>query len=172
MKAVVLAGLPGSGKSTLVKSLLDKQRTESRFVCSADHFFEQPDGSYLYDKNKLHQAHARCLQKFISAIDLYGGTPDVPSPEFLVVDNTNLTVAEIAPYIAIANAFNLVSEVWVCQANPVLCAERNQHSVPPLHIGIMAERFEYTLKNMPPWWTVIRERVVDMNDGKGPVFYT
>ena len=45
----IMRGLPGSGKSTIVKLIAEKYKTNV-VVCSADDHFLQEDGSYLYDK--------------------------------------------------------------------------------------------------------------------------
>ena len=45
----LLRGLPGSGKSTLVKQI-QAAYAESA-VCSADDYFLQEDGTYNYDKD-------------------------------------------------------------------------------------------------------------------------
>ena len=45
----IMRGLPGSGKSTIMKLIAEKYKTTVT-VCSADDYFLQEDGTYLYDK--------------------------------------------------------------------------------------------------------------------------
>ena len=47
----IMRGLPGSGKSTIVRLIREKyQPITDVVVCSADDYFLQEDGSYNYDK--------------------------------------------------------------------------------------------------------------------------
>ena len=47
----IMRGLPGSGKSTIVRHIRDKyQPITDVVVCSADDYFLQEDGNYNYDK--------------------------------------------------------------------------------------------------------------------------
>ena len=92
-RVVILSGLPGSYKSTYAKKL----ELEGAVVVSADHYFEV-DGGYRFDRNLLGKAHGECLKRFIQFI-----TED---KSVIIVDNTNLTLIDIAPYYAAARAFD------------------------------------------------------------------
>ena len=85
-KLLVMRGIPGAGKSTLVSS-----RAPSAVVCSADHFFTQPDGRYVFDGSKLGRAHDQCYATFLHAV-----SDDVES---VAVDNTNLTWKSMSRYV-------------------------------------------------------------------------
>jgi ABC-type dipeptide/oligopeptide/nickel transport system ATPase component len=55
----ILRGLPGSGKSTLTKAILNKY--PASVVCSADLYFtNKQTGEYKHDINKLKDAHLTC----------------------------------------------------------------------------------------------------------------
>lgn len=57
---VVMRGVPGAGKSTIVNYLANKLDTNC--ICSADLFFMK-NGRYEYDRSKIGQAHEFCHQK-------------------------------------------------------------------------------------------------------------
>lgn len=138
MKVVILRGLPGSGKSTWVKNNLP-----NAFICSADHFFENSLGEYNFNPSKLSEAHGQCMWNFIAAL-----TDKLP---LVVVDNTNVTKIEIAPYLSVAQAFGYDVEI-IC-IDPKLSlkelSERNVHGVPYKSLQSMESRWE---NNFPPFW--------------------
>jgi energy-coupling factor transporter ATP-binding protein EcfA2 len=136
MKVTILCGISGSGKSTLAKSL-------GGVVCSADDYFTLY-GKYDFNPSKLPEAHAWCLRKFVSAVQL--GLSDV------VVDNTNTTVAEVAPYAALALAYGHELLIKIILCNVDVAAARNVHGVPRAGIFKMAERIQGLAVSLPPWW--------------------
>lgn len=112
MQILVLSGLPGAGKSTHVQQLIADAcaRGQAAAAVSADDFFIQPDGAWVFDPAKIGDAHAACLQRFIAhcqARDL----------DVCIVDNTNLSIAEIAPYMAIAQAYGHQAKVVTIKCN-------------------------------------------------------
>lgn len=134
---VILRGLPGSGKSSVVE-LLTAANPEA-VVCSADHFFEK-DGEYNFDPKLLPEAHGACLQKAKDAME--AGTP------LVIVDNTNTQRWEFAEYTkaALESGYR-VHELTVGRPTKLteveLCAKRNTHRVPKASIHRMSERFEF-----------------------------
>lgn len=138
MKVVVMSGIPGSGKSTLAAQLFDAGT--ARF--SADDFF-MVGGEYRFDPAKIGEAHNACLRGFVAAIQ-----SDVHST--LVVDNTNLSIAEIAPYAALAQAFGAELEILTVRCDPAIAAARNVHGVPAERVAAMAAQLE--ARQLPPWW--------------------
>ena len=101
----ILCGVSGSGKSTMCKDLMDA--TLDVVKCSADDFFMQ-DGKYIFTPAGLSAAHASCLRRFIACCQDCVG--------LILVDNTNTTIMEIAPYAAIALAYGYDLEVIVVDA--------------------------------------------------------
>ena len=49
---ILLRGLPGSGKTTLAKIILQLRSTDEPEVLSADDFFEGEEGDYNFDSTK------------------------------------------------------------------------------------------------------------------------
>ena len=95
-KVIILSGLSGSGKSTYASAL-------GGVVCSADDFFVNDDGSYVFNPTKLQDAHAYCFRSFLEALQ---GTN-----ETVVVDNTNTRVEEISPYVLASHAFGIEPKI-------------------------------------------------------------
>lgn len=127
-KVTILRGIPGAGKSTYAATLDACKNTcgmdwcNHYFVCSADKYFETPTG-YVFDKYSLNEAHSWCLKQFIIAIRGFGHTN-------IVVDNTNITGVEIAPYHTIATAFGYECEIITLKIPHELAHTRNVHGVP------------------------------------------
>jgi len=138
MKVVILSGVPGCGKSRYAASVA------GRIIVSAD--FHLP-------KNPLPEdfgiAHRQCFRDFDDALR---GSKDI------VVDNTNLTAAEIAPYYTAAESLNIAARVEVRRIHRDLetCWKEQQHHV-PFDVWItMAANFK--ARNVMPWWNVYEQR--------------
>lgn len=136
--AYIMQGISGSGKSTLAHAL-----TNAHGICSADDSFME-NGVYKFDPKKLPLAHAACLRKFTSLVTTSAGV--------IVVDNTNTTIAEIAPYYALAEAHDFNAVIVTVDCPPHVAAARNTHGVPLAACVGMSERIAKTNKELPPWW--------------------
>lgn len=155
MEVLLMMGLPGAGKTTWVKNNYPTAK-----VCSADHFFEK-DGEYKWDVKRSGEAHAACMQKFIEVcrIHLLAGqlaadenTPEhLRLPEALVVDNTNLNVHSMAPYIAIACAYGIFPRIIFVRA-PADAFERQVHKVPEFNWQAMRHQLNELLAHWPGIW--------------------
>ncbi len=163
-KVTILSGVSGSGKSKYAGTLLleytsstgltleemlrlpkgDKRATAA--YCSADMYFVGTDGTYKFDVSKLSDAHGACMREFITACQ--GET------EMVVVDNTNTTAVEIAPYILVAQAYGYEVEVItvMCESEDDVraAAARNSHGVP--FGGVMAQHKRIQERQLAPWW--------------------
>ena len=156
MKVVIMSGVSGSGKSTFAHKLGEKHTQENGMdrdvgieydVVSADHYFYNADDEYVFDPSKLGDAHANCFREFIERCQ---HPSDVG---LLIVDNTNCSVEEIAPYVLGAAAFGHDCEIITLMptlAQLKLCHARNTHNVPL----VVIEAQYYKLKNrkLPPHW--------------------
>ena len=144
MQVILMSGIPGSGKSTLAKELGGPLTV----VCSADDYFVDPiKGAYNFDPSKLSEAHGACMRKFVSHLLL-------DEADTIIVDNTNLTALELAPYVAVAAAHHASVEIVTVNCNVDVAVERNTHNVPIGSIRRMAR----TLldRALPPYWNVIQ----------------
>lgn len=147
-EVIIMRGLPGSGKSTWLK------KNNVTVIYSADHYFMTPEGEYKFDPARLGLAHKYCLGAFISALQ-----SQVEGP--IAVDNTNISVEEIAPYWRVAEAFDYVPRIVSCVAPIDVCAQRNIHGVSLEVIKRMWSR----RTDLPPWM-LARASVVSMEDGR------
>ena len=148
MKRVrIIRGIPGCGKSTYVKMLLDRYEVspDDTVVCSADDFFMVPsvvDGTstveYRFDPTKLAQAHTYCMAKFIDAV--HSGV------ELVIVDNTFVHHWELKNYIKLANYLGYETSVHEIRVETLeqlkICIKKNVHGVPADVIARMALEFE------------------------------
>ena len=129
-----MRGLPGSGKSTLAKQIAGQHG----FVASADDFFTNQHGQYVFRPDRLTEAHEQCRNRVRQALHR-GQTP-------VVVDNTNTEAWEMKPYVELAVQFDYYVELaepttpW--RHDPKLLSKRSVHSVPERNIERMRDRFQ------------------------------
>lgn len=137
MNVWIYSGVPGSGKSTAIKNLHPKGT-----IFSSDDYYCQ-EGKYNYVAELIGEAHGWNLRNFI---DYVSKTKTGEA----VVDNTNTSIVEMAPYVAIAQAYGHKVKVVTLLCDPKKAWERNVHGVPLTTVMAMHEK----LANMeiPPWW--------------------
>lgn len=137
-----MIGLPGSGKSTLVKTFFDTN--EDVVVCSADHYFME-DGVYNKRVHLLPEAHGVCLRNFITACQ-YGHAN-------VVCDNCNTTPHALAPYVSIARAYNYDVRLVMCKTvDPGVSFARQVHGVPQVEHNFMRQHLNKMLESWPGVW--------------------
>ena len=142
MKCYIMQGVPGSGKSTIAE-------TYAGFgvIVSADTFFVKlGNGTYNFQPARLPDAHRECYLDFCKAV--------ADGVAVVVVDNTNTTPTEIAPYERHATAFGYEVEIVRVMCDPVVAAARNTHGVPEKGVLAMHDRIQRGKNAMPPWWKV------------------
>ena len=151
MKVIILSGVSGSGKSTYAAKLLEQEyedlEQEYEDKClkvSADDFFtDSLSGKYSFDPSRLGEAHASCFRNYIEAL--------TDGVNFILVDNTNTTEAEIAPYVLGANAFGYDVEIHTLVSDRLSAWKRNVHNVS--WKGIQAQYERIFARKLPPYWT-------------------
>ena len=143
----IFRGIPGSGKSWQVTNWTRKSQV---VVCSADNFFTDVFGKYNYDPKRIGLAHAWCFRNFLNALNA-----PIPS-ENIAVDNTNIAAWEIAPYVAVANTYEIECEIVTVLCPFEIAVACNVHKVPSEIIWDMHRRLQ--TETLPPFWkhTVIQ----------------
>ena len=146
-KVLILQGISGSGKTHFANDFVARMHARSTVVSADDFFYARGGGTYAFDPTKLGEAHRVCFSNFLAAIQ-------EEVAEVIVVDNTNSTAVEIAPYVLAGETFGYEVEILQVVCDPAVAAARNRHNVPEATIRAMAERIATC--QMPPWWRVTR----------------
>lgn len=156
-KVTILVGIPGAGKSMVARNLASK--FEGALTLSTDDFWTMTTGEYEFDITRLQEAHGWNFKSYLSALKRASeyahtfnltGSGQRPTP--IVVDNTNTTIAEIAPYYAAAQAWGCHVRILAVLAPWDIAASRCTHNVPAAKVYQMSLRLEETLRTLPSWW--------------------
>jgi NEDD4-binding protein 2 len=152
-KVFVYSGLPGSGKTRLISI-----RHPDAVIFSTDDFFME-GGEYKYIPEKIGEAHEDCFKHYVECLRklkwIYDSETWEPTrladdhPD-IIVDNTNTTAVEIAPYMLAAGAFGCEAEVVTVKCDPRIAFERNVHGVPEETHAILATQLD--MRELMPWW--------------------
>lgn len=124
-KLIIIRGLPGSGKSTKAKEIVEK--TDHSAHCEAD-MFHMIGGEYCFNINNIKDAHKWCQAS--TAYWLNRGYTTV-------VSNTFTTIAEMEPYFEMAKHYGAYIEVIEMKED-----YGNIHSVPEDVLQKMADCWE------------------------------
>lgn len=147
MKIKIMRGIPGSGKSTYAKKLYQDAKDLEYLpaIVSADDFFVGSEG-YKFDPANLGAAHKLCMQNFLNyAWD---------KMDLIIVDNTNINVEEVAPYVAVGEALDYDVEIIQLDTPAEIAAPRNIHGCPQSKVFAMNSRLYYA--NLPGRWKITR----------------
>lgn len=103
-------------------------------------------GEYKFDASKIEEAHNACLRKFVSSLQ--------NSAAPIVVDNTNLTVEELAPYYCLARAFGYEVEIVRCWTSVNEAVQQNVHGVTKQTLEFMQRKWYHTFfdAGLPKFW--------------------
>lgn len=124
-KLILIRGLPGSGKSTLAKKLATELHAAH---LEADMYFINEQGEYLFDAEKLPQAHSWCQTSTEQEL-MQGRT--------VIVANTFVRRWEMDAYYQLATKLNVPIEVRVCTGR-----YKNIHGVSEQTISKMRQRWQ------------------------------
>ena len=121
MKAYIMRGIPGSGKSFIAQALASKSK--SSVVHSTDFYFYNDKGEYVFDPSLLGEHHAANLEAFTRSCEKGVGT--------VICDNTNILLEHYDPYVEVAeeNGYS-VRIITVDGVTPEEAFELNTHGVP------------------------------------------
>lgn len=145
-KVYIMRGVPGSGKTTHAKKLVDPSWDPGSYI-SADDFFDR-GGVYQFTIEDLGRAHDWCLSSFASDL--------ARSISPIIVDNTNTKLWELAPYALLARAMSYEVEIIHVKRALERCITTNVHWVPEQTIRRMAEQFE----PLPLNWLWCKQTIV------------
>lgn len=140
MKVWVYSGITGSGKTTLVH-----KRHPHAHVVSTDHFWGP---SYDFDPSRIGEAHAWCLRTYVELLQHVAKGWSESSD--IVVDNTNTSLAELAPYAALALAYRYELTVVTVTCDVDVAFARATHGAPRNVVEYMAANL--AKRELPPWW--------------------
>jgi predicted ABC-type ATPase len=147
---LVMQGVSGSGKSTISRMFSQKfVETYGPGACevvSADDYFRR-DGEYKFDQSKLGAAHNECFRKFMR---LLTGPNSI---RCLIVDNTNCSAAECAPYMQAASAFGWEPQVCRVVADWTMAAQRNGGRAPAS--SVMQQAINLASQTFPAHWKIV-----------------
>lgn len=134
----IIRGLPGSGKTTYAKKLLDAERANNSNTAmfAADDYFYR-NGEYVFEPEKLKKAHELCQSNTRSAM-AFGAS-------IIAVHNTFTTQWEVDPYLKLASEYRyrvIVINMFDGELTDEELARRNTHGVPVSSIRRMRDRWE------------------------------
>lgn len=160
-RIIVMSGISGVGKSTYIRETFkhvwcpmtgtgDRIAYEHRYgaiVVSADHHFMHGLGNYRFDPTQLQDAHCHCFRMFVDAIQT--------NANCVIVDNTNTTAAEIAPYMLAAQAYahkdaELISLLTDNVRTVDTCTKDNKHGVPTTAAWRQFDNMQK--RQLPTYW--------------------
>lgn len=136
---IILRGLPGSGKSSLAKQILEDtvKGDAKNHIISADNFFIRGE-KYVYDPAKISEAHQYANTTFCQFAS-EGKSP-------LIVDNTHRQYWEMYHYLSVAIQYDYHIELmepatpWKFNASKL--SQKNTHGVPLNKIEKMRDDYE------------------------------
>ena len=131
---ILLRGLPGSGKTTLAKIILQLRSTDEPEVLSADDFFEDKEGDYNFDPTKLKEAHNYCQFRCSERMRQQKAK--------IVVANTFTQEWEMDEYFKMAERYNYRVHTVIVENRH---GNENVHGVPEDKLQQMKNRFQVKL---------------------------
>ncbi|GAM76765.1 hypothetical protein JCM19241_4302 [Vibrio ishigakensis] len=122
---LLIRGLPGSGKSTLARELAKRFSLQH---LEADMFFENEQGEYQFEPDKIKDAHSWCQNK---------AKESLKNNQSVVVSNTSVKLWEIKPYRQMAKRLGLKVFYLECDG-----AFDSVHDVPRATIEKMRNKWQ------------------------------
>jgi predicted kinase len=130
----IISGIPGQGKSTLARKLVEEGKADCYF--EADMYMVDESGEYSFNARKLGYCHNQCQKMVQEALE---------KGLRVIVSNTSLTKKEAAPYVNMAR--ELCATIQITHM-PIDVVYGSIHGVPDWKVEIMKDKKEfYTLED-------------------------
>jgi predicted kinase len=126
---ILIRGLPGSGKSTLAETFAYRDGQDDIF--EADQFFNRPDGTYVFEQDRIKMAHEDCQRRVEDRLK------SDDHRMLLKIANTFTQNWEMKPYFELAAKYQCKIHVITCEGD-----YGNVHGVPEEKVQQMRERWE------------------------------
>ena len=158
---VILRGVPGSGKSTLIKNIISilNISDEDIIICSADNFFikknNKSEYEYIFNGSKIKEAHLECKKNFNNAMK-------EKKKKIIFLDNTNIKFWEYKDYLRDSSEClnTLLIEFRIKKEDINKVLDRNVHGVPNDKVLHMYNNFQYfDFKRLPYYIKKNRDRI-------------
>ena len=134
---VILRGLPGSGKTSYIKHLIQDQGINNYTICSAFYYFKK-GLVYRYNPRRLPHAYQSCWRSFLEAT-----MNDCP---YIFVNNPNAEKWEYENYLFVGRQLGYDIDIVEidCPGSTYVdyFQKRSRHNVPLQTARAMAERWE------------------------------
>lgn len=139
-----MRGLPGSGKSTLVKEII--KIYPNTVICSADHYFME-NGQYIWSPERRYYAHQYSMKLATRCCEM--------NCPIVVIDNTNIMEIEAKAYFQIALKYSyvtiLVSPQTPWRFDPIQLEKHGIHNVSLKTLRIKVNLFQDILPEFYAW---------------------
>jgi predicted kinase len=129
---LLIRGLPGSGKSTLAMNMILQGKYDVMF--EADDFFTDIHGNYVFQPERLQDAHKQCLQNAENALK---------DGKRVIVANTFTRMWEMKPYVLLTKQLNSPLDIITCRGE-----YQNIHGCSDDAVQRMKDRFEFNYEEL------------------------
>ena len=133
---IIVRGIPGSGKTTLATNLLSQFREANiaSEMFEADQYFLNKNNEYVFDRNKLCDAHQYCQDRTYNSLK---------EGKTVIVSNTFTLKSELLPYFNMIKAYEMNPTVILAQSE-----YGSIHGVPEATLLNMRKRFQYDISSL------------------------